>query len=67
MPFIFCTISKDRIYHILSSKVESSENVAFDSDESKVIVYNSFNRNIFPEEDMFKDKIEPIIYNGMEI
>ena len=33
-PFIFCTISNDRICHILSSREENSEQVGFDSDGS---------------------------------
>ena len=45
-PFVFCKISKDRICHILSSRVESSEQVVFDSDGSSFIVDNSTNSHI---------------------
>ena len=45
--------------------MESSEQVGFDSDVSSVIVYNSENSHIFLKEDMFTDKIEPIIFNGV--
>ena len=51
------------ICHILYSIVESSEQVGFDFDGSTVIVDNSSNEQNFSEEDMFNDKIEPIIYN----
>ena len=51
------------IYHILSSRVQSSEQFGFDCDGSTVIVYNSSNAHIFSEEDMFPDKIDPIISN----
>ena len=64
-PFGFCIISKDRICNILSSRVESSEQVGFESDGSSVIVDKSENYQILPEKDMFTDKIEPIIYNGV--
>ena len=64
-PFVSCTISKDWICHILSSWVESSEQVGFDSNGSTVIVDNSENDHICSEEDMFTDKIDPIIYNGV--
>ena len=37
----------------------------FDSYGLSVIVDNSANDKIFSEEDMFTDKIEPIISNGM--
>ena len=33
-PFVLCTISKDRIFHILFSIVEYSEQVGFDSNGS---------------------------------
>ena len=47
--FFFYTISKDRIFHILSSRVESSEHVIFDSDGSTVIVDNYANAHIWLE------------------
>ena len=62
-PFVFCIISKDRIYHIISSIVEFSEQFLFDSDVSKFMVDNSVNEHIFSEEDMFTDNIYPIISN----
>ena len=31
-PFVYCTISKDRACQILSSRVEPSEQIGFDSD-----------------------------------
>ena len=34
---------------------------------SSVIVHNSKNAHIFSEEDMFTDKIEPIVSNGVAI
>ena len=37
----------------------------FDSYGSSVIVDNYANDNIFSEEDMFTDKIDPIISNGV--
>ena len=46
--------------------MELSEQVIFDSSGSSLIVDNSSNAHIFSEEDMFTDKIEPIIYNGVE-
>ena len=46
-PFVFCKISKDRIFHILSSRVESSEKVGFESGGSSVIVDNSENAHIY--------------------
>ena len=49
-PFIFYTISKDRICHIISSRVESSEQVVFEYDGSPVIVNNSATAHIFSEE-----------------
>ena len=51
------------ICHILSSIVESPEQVGFDYDGSTVIVDNYSNAHICSEEDMFTAKIEPIIYN----
>ena len=45
--------------------MESSEQVGFDSDGSTVIVDKYANSDIFSEEEMFYDKIEPIIYNGV--
>ena len=65
IPFVFCTISKSRICHILSPRVEYSYQVGFDSDGSSVIVDNSYNAHIWSEEDMFTDKIDPIISNGL--
>ena len=61
IPFVLCTISKDRMYHILSSRAESSEQFIFDSDGSKVIVNNYENAQICSEEDVFTYKIDPII------
>ena len=46
--------------------MESPEQVGFDSYGSTVKFNNSYNANILPEEDMFNDKIDPIIYNGVE-
>ena len=46
--------------------MESSEQFEFDSDGLSVIVDNSANAHICSEEDMFDDKIDPIIFNGME-
>ena len=63
-PF-FSSISKDIICHIIYYSVGSSEQVGFESDMSSVIVDNSENAHIFSEEDMFTDKIEPIISNGV--
>ena len=45
--------------------MESSEPVGFDSDGSSFIVEKYSNAHILSEEDMFTDKIEPIISNGM--
>ena len=56
-PFVFFTISKDRICNILSSRVEYSEQVGFESDVSSVIVDNSENTHILSYEYMFTDKI----------
>ena len=53
--------------HILSSKLKSSEQFAFDYDGSLVIFYKSYNDNIYSEEDMFTENIDPIIYNGVAI
>ena len=64
-PFLFCIFSKDRIFHIISSKLESLEKVGFDSYGSSLIVYNSANAHIFSDEEMFNDKIDPITYNGV--
>ena len=47
--FVFFTIPKDIIFHILSSRVESSEKVGFNSDGSTVISDSSVNVNIFSE------------------
>ena len=44
--FAFFIISKDRMCHILYSRVESSENVGFQYDGSSVIVDNSANAHI---------------------
>ena len=46
--------------------MDSSEQFVFDSDVSAAIVDNSANVNIFSEEDMYTEKIDPIIYNGVE-
>ena len=53
------------ICHILFSTVEYSEHVEFDSNGSSVIVDKSANAHICPEEDMFTEKIEPIIFYGV--
>ena len=45
--------------------MESSEQVGFDSDGSKVIVDNSSNVYNFSEENMFTKNIEPMISNGV--
>ena len=66
IPFVLCTISNDRIYHILSSRVESSEKFGFESDGSSVIVDNYANAHIYSEEYMFTKNIEIIISNGVE-
>ena len=63
--FCFCKISKDWMCHIISPRVESSEEDIFDSDGSSVIVDNSENSHICSEKDMFTDKIDPIISNGL--
>ena len=65
MPFVFCTILMKRICHILSSRVESSKHIGFDSDGSTVIVDNYANASIRPKEDIFTDKIDPIISSGV--
>ena len=49
--------------HIISSRVEYSEQVGFDSDGSTFIVDNYSNAHILSEEDMFIDKIDLIISN----
>ena len=59
-PFVFCTIKRDGICHLLSSRVEFSEQVW-----STVIVDNSENAQIFLEEDMLTHKINPVISNGV--
>ena len=64
-PFVFCTISKYGMFQILSSRVESSEKVGFDSYGSSVIFDKYVKAQIWSEEDMFNDKIEPIISNGV--
>ena len=45
--------------------MEYSEYIEFISDGPTVIVYNSANSHICSEEDMFTDKIDPIISNGV--
>ena len=45
--------------------MESSEQVGFDSNGSSVIFDDSANNQIFSEEEMFTDNIEPIISNGV--
>ena len=45
--------------------MESLEQVGFNSDVSSVIVDNYDNSHICSDEDIFTDKIEPIIYNGV--
>ena len=44
------------ICHILSSRVEHSEQVGFDSDGSSIIVDDSENAHIWSDEDIFTDK-----------
>ena len=46
-PFFYCKFLKYRIYHILRSRVESTEHIGFDSDVSTVIVDNYDNEHIF--------------------
>ena len=46
ISFVFCTISKDMIFHILSSRVVSSEQVGFYYDGSSSIVDISNNYHI---------------------
>ena len=66
ITFFYWIFLKDRICHILSSRVDSSEQFLFDSDVSAAIVDNSANVNIFSAEDMYTEKIDPMIYNGVE-
>ena len=54
------------ICHILSSILESLEQLGFDSDRSLVIFDNSANAQIRSEEDIFSDNIETVISNGVE-
>ena len=56
---------KDRICHILSPILESSEQFKFDSDGSSVIVDNSENAHILSEEYMFTDNIYYRNSNGV--
>ena len=63
--FFSCKNSKDRICHMLYSRVGSPEKNGFDSYGSSLIVDNSENDNICSEEYMFTEKIDPIIYNGV--
>ena len=63
--YVFCALSKYFICHIISSKVESSEQILFYSDGSAFIADNSANAQIFSEE-VFSDKIDHIIFNGVE-
>ena len=56
---------KDGICHILSSRVESSESIGFDSYGYAVMVDNSANGHIFSEEDTLTNTIEAIISNGV--
>ena len=58
---VFCTISKDMVFHILSSRFKSSKQVGFYSDGSSGIVDNSTSSHKLSEEDICTDKIEPII------
>ena len=46
--------------------MESSEQVGFESDVSSFIVDNSENDHICLDEDVFNNKIEPIISNRVE-
>ena len=64
--FVLCTISNYITCHILFSRLKSSEQVVFEYYGSSVIVDNSANYYIFSDKYMFTDKIEPIIYNGVE-
>ena len=45
-PFVYSIISKDKIFHILYSSVESSESIGFDTSRYTVIVDNSANAHI---------------------
>ena len=65
-PFLYWKTPNDRICHILSSRVDYSEHIGFDSDGSTVIVDNSENSHICSEEDMFNDNIDTTISNGVE-
>ena len=56
-PFVYCTISKDRICSILSSRVKSSDHILFYSYVSTDIVDNYENSHILSEEYMFTDNI----------
>ena len=49
--------------HILSSRLKSLEQVGFDYDSSSLIVYHPTNTHIWSKEDMFTNKINPIISN----
>ena len=51
------------VFHILSSRFKSSEQVRFYSDGSSVIIDHSGNSHICSEEDIFTYKIETIISN----
>ena len=64
-PFAYWIFWKDRICYILSSRAESLEHIGFDSDGSTVIVDSSENAPVCSEEDMFNDKIEPLICNRL--
>ena len=54
------------IFHILSSRVESSEIIGFDSDGYIVIIDDYANSHLCSEKDTFTNKIYTIITNGME-
>ena len=65
IPFVYSTISNNKICQILYSIVESSEQILFYSDGSAFIADNSANAQICSEE-VFSDKIDHIIFNGVE-
>ena len=64
-PFLYWKPPNDRICHILSSRVDYSEHIGFDSDGSTVIVDNSENSHVYSEEYMLLENIDPIIYIGV--
>ena len=64
-PFVFCTFSKGRIGHILSSRLKLSQQVRFNSYGSSYIVDKYENDHVCSEEYIFTDKIDPITSNGV--